>query len=128
MLIGQSSNKCMMLGWGSTSSGFVCSRSTYSGTRCVLKSPCSLLRLGDASYVRCTALHLVATVNRARAILSTKISNGNLSHEFVRACFISLILCFVGYGNSVASMSSGDFRSFLRGVLIFLCENANPFA
>ena len=88
-----------MLGWGSTSSGFVCSRSTYSGTRCVLKSPCSLLRLGDASYVRCTALHLVATVNRARAILSTKISNGNLSHEFVLANLQASSFVFLDYGN-----------------------------
>ena len=109
-----------MLGWGSTSSGFVCSRSTYSGTRCVLKSPCSLLRLGDASYVGCTALHLMATVKSSPCDPVHENIGRNLSHEFVLANskphpFVLLYMVI-----RVASMSSGDFRSFLSGVLIFL--------
>ena len=90
----------MMLGWGSTSSGFVCSRSTYSGSHCVLKSPCSFLRLGEASYVVGTALHLMATVKSSPCDPVHENIGRNLSHEFVLACFISLILCFVEYGNS----------------------------
>ncbi|KAI4991860.1 hypothetical protein ZWY2020_040246 [Hordeum vulgare] len=37
----QSSNRCMMLSWGSKSCGFVCSESSYNGSRCVLRSPCN---------------------------------------------------------------------------------------
>ena len=89
----------MMLGWGSTSSGFVCSRSTYNGSRCVLKSPCSLLRLGDASYVGCTALHLMATVKSSPYDPVHENIGGNLSHKFVLAnC--KPHPCFLEYGNS----------------------------
>ena len=117
-----------MLGWGSTSSGFVCWRSTYIGSRCVLKSPCSLLWLGDASYVGCTALHLMANVRfepvrscprKYRTKSLSWICSGLFRKPHPLFCWSMVI--------QVASMSNGDSISFLSCVLIFY-ESANNFA
>ena len=55
-------------------------------SRCVLKSPW-LCRLGDASYVMCTALYMMVLYDRARVGPSTKISN-----EISIICLFRLIL------------------------------------
>ena len=55
-------------------------------SRCVLKSPW-LCRLGDASYVMCTALYMMVLYNRARVGPTTKTSD-----EISIICLFRLIL------------------------------------
>ena len=90
-------------------------------SRCVLKSPW-LCRLGDASYVMCTALYMMVLYDRARVGPTTKTSD-----EISIICLFWLIPlanpCFVlSCGIRVASKSNVDSIPFPSGVLIFLCE------
>ena len=88
--------------------------------RCVLKSPW-LCRLGDASYVMCTALYMMVLYDRARVGPTTKISD-----KISIICLFRLILqanpLFLNCGIRVSSKSSVDSIPSLNGVLMFLCE------
>ena len=95
------------------------SRSVLQWSRCVLKSPW-LCRLGDASYVMCTAMMVL--YDRARVGPTMKTSD-----EISIICLFRLIpqaniLFCLGCGIRVASKSNVDSIPSLNGVLIFLCE------
>ena len=62
------------------------SRLVLQWSRCVLKSPW-LCRLGDASYVMCTALYMMVLYDRARVSPTTKTSD-----EISIICLFRLIL------------------------------------
>ena len=76
----------MIWDWGSTSSGPPIHSRFLQWSRCVLKSPW-LCRLGDASYVMCTALYMMVLYDRARVGPTTKTSN-----EISIICLFRLIL------------------------------------
>ena len=63
-------------------------------SRCVLKSPW-LCRLGDASYVMCTALYMMVLYDRARVGPTTKTSDEISIICLFPAYSASQILCFV---------------------------------
>ena len=95
-------------------SGSAYPRLVLQWSRCVLKSPW-LCRLGDASYVMCTALYMMVLYDRARVGPTTKTSD-----EISIICLFRLILqantlfyfvlwhssCFEFYVHSI-SFSSG---------------------
>ena len=90
--LGYLSDKCMIRDWGSTSSGSFVHGLSYSGARCVLKSPCSFAMTRGCFVVMYTTLYVMATVRSSPCGPHHENFERNLFHVFVSTLFGILVI------------------------------------